>query len=686
MARQPLNVRELVGLIDDNRNIIEQLITRRRLNARDMKGDTPLHVVARRGKMQIADMLLRSGADLHATNLEGRTPAEVAGANGHALMAALLSAAAGNGTAFENVVHPGSPPLKKDSVRPDPSAISVGADFLDALEFDGELAAEQFHAQSDHQETRGNFDRVAGTLRVFTGESEAPVDWDLSLVRGDIEGDGISEPGPHANTDEGEEALHGRRGLRRAAKPSSWRHFHIDERDCTDIVERVIANGHLTEDDMDDLLAGCRGRFDATDLRLNIQREFEAAGIAHAQEVGKGLWDAPCEVEVDELVEAVIATCSRNSVLPGATQHVPSVRVAQMLTSTIADARRRMLARLVESPQAIDIILYMAERVMSGELEAKEITAHGYDPAHPTSESKLFVDAVESLQDVRDGVAAGSGKAIRGAISAVETLELRNEFLRDAACVMGEAPELRELASELTRHLEDFDKGSEALLTAFLPLCRRYAAQQASDDDDQEDVFQAGFFGLKRATVRFRPELARHFIVYASFWLRQAVARWRQDEAGLVRVPVHRHDAIIKWTQALELLEARHLRSPTLGEMATELEWTLDDMQRLARIPREAVDFDSLVEEADSDGENGVPDSVRVADIIRLINDELDQLPDREADVVRRRYGIGFEDEMTLEEIGQIYGVTRERIRQIEVKGFRRLMHPARMRYLSQAL
>ena len=686
-ARQPLDVRELVGLVGDNRSIIEQLIAKRRLNARDVKGDTPLHIIARRGKMQIADLLLRSGADLHATNIEGSTPAEVAGANGHTLMAALLSAAAGNDAVPEGGVHLEPDPAEAVSIQQDNlPAVSVDLDMLDALEFDGELAAEEFHAGSDHKEARGDFDRVAGVLQISTGEDEASIEWEPPGLRGNIEGDGIGEYRPPEKSDEGEEALRGRRGLRRAARPSCWRRFHIEQAGCAEIVERVVTRGLFTDDDIDNLLGQCRGRFDATDLGLNIRREFEAAGLAHAQDAETDLWDAPCDVEAQELVEAVIATCSRASALPGATEPVPGVVAAQGLTSTLVDTRRRMLAGLVESPRAIDIILYMAERVMTGEIEAQAITAHDYSPNNPTAESQQFVQAVEVLQNAREGVAGGSGKAIRSSINAVEALELRMEFLRDVACVMGETPDLRKLASELAGNLEDFDKGSEALLIAFLPLCRRYAAQQATDEEDQEDLFQAGFFGLNRAVARFQPEPARDFQAFASVWLRQTIVRWRQDEGRLVRVPAHRHEALVKWQRALELLEARHLRSPTLDEMAAELEWSPDDVQRLARIPREAVDFDSLAEEADSDGESEVPDGVRVADIVRLVNDELDQLPDREADVIRRRYGIGFDDEMTLEEVGQIYGVTRERIRQIEAKGFRRLMHPARMRYLSRAL
>ena len=128
------------------------------------------------------------------------------------------------------------------------------------------------------------------------------------------------------------------------------------------------------------------------------------------------------------------------------------------------------------------------------------------------------------------------------------------------------------------------------------------------------------------------------------------------------------------------------LRAVTTPEIAAELGRGSDLAVWLARLPLEPVGLEELDEVAAFGTEYCIPDAVRQADIFNLVHEELDQLPDRQADVIRRRFGIGFEDEMTLEEIGQIYGVTRERIRQIEAKGIRILMHPARMRYLSKAL
>ena len=106
----------------------------------------------------------------------------------------------------------------------------------------------------------------------------------------------------------------------------------------------------------------------------------------------------------------------------------------------------------------------------------------------------------------------------------------------------------------------------------------------------------------------------------------------------------------------------------------------------LDRIPLLPLGLEYLEDQAELEVADGIPETVRRADISRLVHEELDQLNDRQADVIRRRFGIGFEDEMTLEEIGRVYGVTRERIRQIEAKGIGVLMHPARMRYLSKAL
>ncbi|MDZ4392989.1 sigma-70 family RNA polymerase sigma factor, partial [Cypionkella sp.] len=272
------------------------------------------------------------------------------------------------------------------------------------------------------------------------------------------------------------------------------------------------------------------------------------------------------------------------------------------------------------------------------------------------------------------------------AADAVEMLELRLEFLHDVATAMSEAPSLVRISAELDRNLAALSEAYDAMLMAFIPLCRRFAGQRVQEEEDQDDVFQVAFFGLRRAVSRFKPELGTNFVAYASTWMRQSVMRWRADESRIIRLPVQRQALLAETLLASEVLERRVLRAVTAQEIATELGKGSDLAAWLASLPLEAVGLDELHDVAAPGSEDGIPDDVRQADICALVHEELGQLPEKQADVIRRRFGIRFEAEMTLEEIGQIYGVTRERIRQIEAKGFRLLMNPARMRYLSKAL
>lgn len=153
--------------------------------------------------------------------------------------------------------------------------------------------------------------------------------------------------------------------------------------------------------------------------------------------------------------------------------------------------------------------------------------------------------------------------------------------------------------------------------------------------------------------------------------------RWRADESRIIRLPVQRQALLAETLLASEVLERRVLRVVT-AQIATELGKVSDLAAWLASLPLESVGLDELHDVAAPGSEDGIPDDVRQADICALVHEELGQLREKQADVIRRRFGIGFEAEMTLEEVGRIYGVTRERIRQIEAKGFRMLMHPAR--------
>jgi RNA polymerase primary sigma factor len=188
--------------------------------------------------------------------------------------------------------------------------------------------------------------------------------------------------------------------------------------------------------------------------------------------------------------------------------------------------------------------------------------------------------------------------------------------------------------------------------------------------------------GLQRSTRRFDPERGYRFVVYASYWMRQAIMRWRADEGSTIRIPVHRQEKIARLDLAMDKFDVRADGYVSEKDLAAELEWTTDEVSQFRGFPREAV-YPESIDDWDEifPGEEDA-NAFDEAETEEIIADALAELPEREADIIRMRFGIDRESEMTLEEIGQIYGVTRERIRQIEAKGLDRLSHPGRKRRL----
>jgi RNA polymerase primary sigma factor len=241
-------------------------------------------------------------------------------------------------------------------------------------------------------------------------------------------------------------------------------------------------------------------------------------------------------------------------------------------------------------------------------------------------------------------------------------------------------------AVELDRMISAHETANERLILEHLPYARRFAARNVEPYEDPEDVFQVAFLGLQRSTRRFDPERGVRFAIYCAFWMKQALTRWRADEGRSIRVPLHRHEDLAKLDAALDRLDIRGRGTVSDDDLAIELEWTADQVRQFRRIPRAAEypdgsdEWDALLPEpAESDVFVG-------AETERIVTEMLGELPDRQADVIRMRFGIGRESDTTLEEIGQIYGVTRERIRQIEAKALDFLSHPGRIRRLRTLL
>ena len=673
-ALQPLSIRELHGLIEDDPRCLALLVTQGRLDARDAKGDTPLHIVARLGRLRSADLLVREGADTAALNLAARTPAQVAAASGHHVLAQLLTEAA---------AAPCEPP---------PAAVPSGAvavdqpiealdDLLDALDFGGEPDAALLGGGRRVDAPRGAFEPIGPEVAVRGVDGDATVEWDIGQLRVEIDGEGFNGPASLTVTAPKDESIPARRGLRRPARPAKWRSFRIDEAGCEMTIARVMDAGCYTDDDLDELVAFCHGRFDALDLRANITAEIAASGLPYAGDQHDP-WEPPTDVDVDDLVEAVIATCTRAAILPGHSAPVPLKEDLPRLTSALVEARQTTLMGLVQSPLAVGIILYMADRIVGGQVDPAAVTSLDFDPAVPSRDRACFDEAITVLRCERDRIAEGSRRAVRLATAAAERLDFKVEFLRNVAIAMRDAPELLDTAERLDADLDALEGTTLRILDRFLPLCRRFAAQQAADGEDQEDVFQAAFLGLRRAALRFDPELSGNFHAYAGIWMKQSLSRWRADEGRIIRLPVHLQGLLRQALAATEALERRLAREPASHEITDELRLPPSARKRFEGLPTEPVALDGLEEPEDPDWVDGLPASLVEAQMHALLHEELDQLSGRQADIIRKRYGIGGADEMTLEQIGRAEGVTRERIRQIEAKALHILQHPARIRFL----
>jgi RNA polymerase primary sigma factor len=200
------------------------------------------------------------------------------------------------------------------------------------------------------------------------------------------------------------------------------------------------------------------------------------------------------------------------------------------------------------------------------------------------------------------------------------------------------------------------------------------------------DRIQEGNFGLLRAAERFNPQRGAKFSTYAHWWIRQAVTRAVADHGRTIRLPVHMHQAMRKVRRAQNQVFALTGRDARPEEIAGLAEISLTTARRLLEVPEEPDSLD-IEETRLLAAEIGSPDPdpeerVAVAEIKAEVRKQIRLLPAREARVICLRFGIGCEKEHTLEEVGLQFGVTRERIRQLESKALRRLGHPGRIKAL----
>lgn len=320
------------------------------------------------------------------------------------------------------------------------------------------------------------------------------------------------------------------------------------------------------------------------------------------------------------------------------------------------------------------------------------------EPAAPPIEEVTVPDSLEEL-DVAP--LAVEEEAIEGEDAAAESTKLaasgstadsvRLYLRRIGKIPLLNAKQEADLARRIAEGGADGDRARKKLTEANLRLVVSIAKKYAGRGLTMLDLIQEGNLGLMKAVEKFDYKKGFKFSTYATWWIRQAMTRAIADQGRTIRIPVHMLEAVNRFKRVHRDLIQRLGRTPTGDEVAAEMGVTLAKVHEILELPGEPASLDTPVGKEDDArlGEfiedesapapvEGVARTLLREDILDVLN----TLSQRERQVLLLRFGLEDGQERTLEQVGQCFGVTRERIRQLEAKALRKLRHPSRHKWL----
>ena len=362
----------------------------------------------------------------------------------------------------------------------------------------------------------------------------------------------------------------------------------------------------------------------------------------------------------------------------------PSEELMAPLTALISKGRRDGVlssAELLSALEKLDLSVEKIEQIYD------TFASIGIQIVSSEPEGGDLPDLLDDIDDIPDS-------ELDEEEPLVDPVELAAEYNLDDPVRMylkeiGQVPLLSpEEEQELAQRVAQGDQAAKNKLTeANLRLVVSIAKKYSGRGLHILDLIQEGNTGLIRAVDKFDYTKGNKFSTYATWWIRQAITRAIADQARTIRVPVHMVEVINKATRCNRKLVQELGREPTLEEIADELNLPIEKIIEANRTAADTLSLDTPVgDEEDTtigsfvedDNTPGPADATSNALLAEALGEILNTLTDREADVLRLRFGMYDGKTHTLEEVGQIFGVTRERIRQIENKAIRKLRHPSR--------